>query len=179
MARTMVTGLFRSRAEAECAFGAASELGYSQADVNLVMTDESRKRWFPANRSVDTELGDKVSGDAGQAAQGGRLGGPVGGTVGTLAPVVAAISVLTVLPGLGLVAAGPLAAAAAAAAAVAVAGGLMGALTDWGIPKERIEQYEAGIRDGGILMGLKPRSEDDAQHLVRKWQACGAVHVHS
>jgi len=99
--------------------------------------------------------------------------------VGTIAPVVAAVCVLTILPGLGLVIAGPIAAAVAAAGAVALAGGLAGALADWGIPTERSEQYEAGIRDGGILMGVKARAEEDARHFAREWQACGAESVHT
>jgi hypothetical protein len=56
---------------------------------------------------------------------------------------------------------------------------LIGALTKWGIPARRIEEYEQGIRAGGILMGVKPRSEKDASNLVREWQASGGEFVHS
>ena len=61
-----------------------------------------------------------------------------------------------------------------AAGAAAVTGGLIGALHDWGIPKERIDRYEAAIKDGGILLGVKARSENDAQLFEREWQAIGA-----
>jgi len=67
----------------------------------------------------------------------------------------------------------------AAAGAGALAGGLVGALADWGIPPERVEQYETGIRDGGILMGVKARTDADARHLDQEWKACGAEHVHT
>ena len=31
----------------------------------------------------------------------------------------------------------------------------MGALVGWGIPEERVKHYEAGIKKGGILMGVR------------------------
>jgi hypothetical protein len=34
-------------------------------------------------------------------------------------------------------------------------------------------------RAGGILIGVKPRSEQDASNLVREWQASGGELVHS
>jgi hypothetical protein len=173
----MITALFTNRDAAECAFRAALRRGYAPTDINLVMADETRNRWFPADQQADTELANRAAEHAGQAAKGGELGGPVGGTVGTIAPVVAAVGVAAILP--GLVVAGPIAAAIAAAGAVAVAGGLLGALADWGIPGARMEQYEAGIRDGGILMGLKPRADEDLGELAKEWKACGGEHVHT
>lgn len=109
-----------------------------------------------------------------EAAEGGELGGPTGGTIGTLLLILVAGAFL--LPGLGLVFVGPIAVALAGAG---VAVGLMGALSDWGIPEERAQQYESGIHDGGILMGLKARSDMDARHLVQQWKASGGQHVHS
>jgi hypothetical protein len=73
----------------------------------------------------------------------------------------------------------PIAVALTAAGAVGLAGALMGALTKWGIPQARVEEYEQGIRAGGILMGVKPRSDEDAANLVREWQASGGELVHS
>jgi hypothetical protein len=84
-----------------------------------------------------------------------------------------------VLPGLGFVVAGPVAAALAAAGGVGLVGGLVGALTNWGIPDERIEHYESGLRRGGILMGVTPRSEEDAVYFEQQWRASGGEHVHS
>jgi hypothetical protein len=75
-----------------------------------------------------------------------------------------------VLPGLGLVIAGPIAAALAGAGAGGAAGGLVGALIGWGIPEERIAEYESGIREGAILMGVRPRNADDALHFEHAWR---------
>ena len=101
----------------------------------------------------------------------------MGGTVATLAPVVAAVGVL-LIPGFGIVA-GPVAIALAAASATGVAVGLMGILTNWGIPDSRVEQYEVGIRAGGILLGVKAHSDADALQIQQRWQESGGEHVHS
>jgi hypothetical protein len=42
----MLTGLFRDRDSAERAYQSISDRGYSRDDVNVVMSDETRKRHF-------------------------------------------------------------------------------------------------------------------------------------
>ena len=167
----MVTGLFRDSKSVERAYQSVVQRGYDTGDIHVVMSDDTRRRYFSDDRQINTELGRK-------AAEGGDLGGPTGGTIGTLIPVLVAGAFLA-LPGLGLVVAGPIAAALAGAGAAGLAVGLIGALSDWGIPEERAQQYEAGIHDGGILMGVKPRSDQDARHFVQQWKAIGGQHVHS
>jgi hypothetical protein len=174
----IVTGLFKDRDSAERAWQSVVERGYDASDINLVMSDETRNRYFCGPGQIDTELASKAAEGAGEKVA-TQLGGPLGGTLGTIGAALAALGTVIVLPGLGLVVAGPVAAALAAAGGVGLAGGLIGALTHWGIPKARIEDYEAGIRDGGILMGVTPRSAEDARHFERHWRASGGEHVHS
>lgn len=168
----MVTGLFRDRDSAERAYQRVAQRGYSPEELNVVMSDDTRQRYFSGDRQTDTELGSK-------AAEGGELGGPVGGTIGTLIPALVAAGGVLAFPALGFVVAGPIAAALAGAGAAGLAFGLMGALSDWGIPEERVRQYEAGIRDGGIVMGVKPRSDEDARYFEQEWKASGGLYVHS
>lgn len=167
----MLTGLFKNRQDAEYAFNAASARGYGKHDVNLVMSDETRKRHFSGADAVETELSTK-------AAEGAGIGGAIGGTIGAIAAAIAAVGTSIVLPGLGLVIAGPLAAAIAGAGAGGATGGLIGALVGWGIPEERVHHYEAGIKDGGILMGIKPRSAEDATFLEQHWKSRNGEHVY-
>ena len=164
----MVTGLFPDRASAERAYSSISTRGYTKDDVNLMMSDEARKTHFG---DTDTELGSK-------AAEGAGIGGAIGGTLGAIAAAIAAVGTSIVVPGLGLVVAGPIAAALAGAGAGGVTGGLLGALIGWGIPEERVKHYESGISEGGILMGVKPRSADDAQYLEEQWKANRGEHVY-
>jgi hypothetical protein len=69
--------------------------------------------------------------------------------------------------------AGPIAIALTAAGAVGVASGLVGALKDWGIPQERVQDYETSVRDGAILLGVKARSAEEAQRLEQAWHQEG------
>lgn len=170
---TMVTGLFRDRDSAEAAYNAASARGYSRDDVNLVMSDEARTRHFGSDTTggTQTELGNK-------AAEGAGIGGAIGGTLGAIAAAVAAVGTTLALPGIGLVIAGPLAAAVAGAGAGAASGGLIGALIGWNIPEERVKHYEQGIKEGGILMGMRTKNADDASYLENEWKQNRGEHVY-
>lgn len=163
----VVTGMFPDRSSAEWAYQALVERGYDRNDVNLVMSDEARARHFPQDGSPPTELGSKAAGGAG-------IGAGIGGALGAVVAAVAAVGSSVALPGLGLVIAGPIATALVGAGAGGAAGGLLGALIGWGIPEERVKDYESGLRSGGILMGVRPRSEDDAAHFERLWREAHA-----
>lgn len=164
MAETRVlTGMFPDRSSAERAYQSLVERGYGRDDLNLVMSDEARARHFPPDGSPPTELGNKAAGGAG-------IGAGIGGALGAVVAAVAAVGSSVALPGLGLVIAGPIATALVGAGAGGAAGGLLGALIGWGIPEERVKDYESGLRRGGILMGVRPRSDDDAVHFERLWR---------
>lgn len=160
--RPLITGLFPDRESAEKGYNFLAERGYTAKDVNLVMSEETKKRHF-TDSGAETELGTK-------AAEGAGVGGAIGGTVGAIAAAVAAVGSNLLIPGLGLVIAGPLAAALAGAGAGAATGGLVGALVGWNIPKERLKSYDEGIKKGGILMGVRPRSDEDAEYVQRLWK---------
>jgi hypothetical protein len=168
----LVTGLFRDRDSAERAYQSVSDRGYGRDDVNVVMSDETRKRYFPDGSAAETELGSK-------AAEGAGVGGAIGGTLGAIAAAVAAVGTSLAIPGLGIVIAGPLAAALAGAGAGGLTGGLVGALIGAGIPEERVKHYESGIKEGGILMGVKPRSKEDAEYLSESWKKHNGEHIYS
>jgi hypothetical protein len=161
--------MFRDRDSAERAYQSSTARGYGANDINLVMSEDTRKRHF--SDGAETELGNK-------AAKGAGVGGSVGATIGAIAAAIAAVGTSLVIPGLGIVIAGPAAAALAGAGAGGVAGGLVGALVGWGIPEERVKHYEAGIKEGGIVMGVNPRSDEDAEYFEREWKNTGAQHVY-
>ncbi len=155
-----LTGSFRDRAAAERAYDSLISKGYSKDEINVIMSDDTRKRHF-TETSTTTDLGNK-------AAEGGLAGATVGGTVGAVAGILAVAGTLAI-PGLGLVLAGPLAAGLAGLGAGAAAGGLLGALIGAGIPEERAKMYKTEIENGGIVVGVKPRSPDDVSHFEKEW----------
>lgn len=155
----MLTGLFRDRESAERAYRSLQDRGYGKDDVNLLMSDDTRKKHFA---DQDTELGTK-------AWEGAGKGAAIGGGVGATLAAFAAIGTTLALPGLGLLIAGPIAAALAGGGAGALTGGLVGALVGHGIPEEHAKIYEKGIREGGIVMGVNPRTNEDADYFENDW----------
>ena len=160
--QALLTGMFRDRESAERAYNTLHERGYSQEEINLLMSDETRKRHF-SDKEEDTELGNK-------ALEGAGAGSAIGGTAGAIIGAIAAIGTSVAIPGLGLLVAGPLAAGLAGAGAGGLTGGLVGALIGSGIPEDRAKTYESGIKEGGIVMGVKPRNPEDADYLEREWK---------
>ena len=158
----IMTGLFRDRESAEGAYRSLSSRGYGKDDVNLLMSEDTRKKYFTDDD--DTELGTKAWEDAGKGAA-------IGGGVGATLAAIAAIGTTLALPGLGLLIAGPIAAALAGGGAGALTGGIIGALVGAGIPEERAKVYDKGIREGGIVMGVNPRNDDDATSFEKEWRA--------
>ncbi len=163
------TGLFRDRDSAERAYNDLVARGYRPEDINLVMTEEARRRHFaermPATplsaKATEVEVGSK-------ALEGAGVGGGVGAVAGGALAALAAAATVAV-PGVGLVIAGPIAAGLAGAGAGAVAGGAIGALVGAGIPEERVKEYEGGLGEGGIVMGVRPRTPEEAQYFEREW----------
>lgn len=158
----MITGLFRDRESAERAYGSLQGRGYGQDDVNLVMSDETRQRHFTVD-DRPTELGSK-------ALEGAGTGGVIGGAVGATLGAIAAIGTTLALPGLGLLIAGPIAAGLAGAGAGGATGTLVGALIGAGIPEETVKRYEQGLKEGGIVMGVNPRTAEDAEYFENDWR---------
>ncbi len=168
--RSMLTGMFRDRDSAENAYHELRERGYSDKDINVMMSDDTRKRYF-SDEDHHSELGNK-------AAEGAGKGSAIGGTIGAIAGVIAAIGTSVVIPGLGLIIAGPLAAGLAGAGAGGLTGGIIGALIGAGIPEERAKKYETGIKEGHVVMGVTPRTDDDADYLERRWKEHNGVDIY-
>jgi hypothetical protein len=166
------SGIFRDRSSAEKAYSSLHERGYSKDDVHLMMSDDTRKTHFNDEYDAErTELGDK-------AMEGAGVGSAIGGTAGAIIGAIAAIGTSVALPGLGLIIAGPLAAALAGAGAGGLTGGLVGALVGSGIPEEHAAEYEQGIKNGGIVMGVKPRNAEDAKYFEEQFKTNNADKVY-
>lgn len=168
--RPLLTGMFSDRQSAEKAYHTLHERGYTKDDVNVIMSDETRKRHFSGDDKGD--LGNK-------ALEGLGAGSAIGGTLGAIAGVVAALGTSIVLPGLGLVIAGPIAAGLAGAGAGGITGGLIGALVGWGIPEDRAKKYEEGLRSGKIVLGVHPRNDEDTSHFETQWRSHKGEEVYS
>ena len=168
--RGMLTGMVADRESTENAYNTLHERGYSKDDINLVMSNETRKKHFSSDVQ-ETEIGTK-------AAEGAGKGSAIGSSVGAIAGIVAAIGTSIVIPGLGLIVAGPIAAGLVGAGAGGIAGGIIGALVGSGIPEERAKLYEKGVKHGHIVMGVHPRNEEDSKFLENNWRTNNGKEVY-
>ncbi len=166
----LVTGMFSDRDSAERAYQELHSKGYTKDDVNLIMSDDTRKKHFDGQVG-ETELGTK-------AMEGAGTGSAIGGTVGAIAGAIAAIGTSLLIPGLGIVVAGPIAAALAGAGAGGLTGGIIGGLVGSGMPEERARIYEKGIKDGHIVMGVHARNNEDADYVASNWRSNNVSEVY-
>jgi hypothetical protein len=160
----LVTGLFKNKVAAEAAVDALLKRGYSRDEISVLMSDATRSKEF----ALQTRS---------HAADGAGIGGAVGGAVGAVLAAIAAVGSTIFLPGINLVIAGPIAAALAGAGAGGATGGLIGGLIGAGIPEYRAKVYDAGLRGGGILLGVEARSDEDIEKLEELLEAVGGEHV--
>ncbi len=159
---TLVCGLFKSRSGAGHAVDELVRAGFSRDDVSLLMSDKTRGREFGiAMRS--------------KAPEGAAAGAALGGVLGAVAAGLVAIGTL-VIPGINLLAAGPVVATLAGLGAGAAAGGLTGALIGLGLPEHEARFFNEAIELGGILVGVY--THDDRREAAKKiLDAAGAEKV--
>lgn len=135
-----VTGLVNNRSAAELTVEQLVRAGFSRDDVSVLMSSETQGREFGVIDST-------------KAPEGAAAGAAIGGVLGAIAAGLVAVGVLAV-PGLGLVAAGPVLAVLAGAGAGGGAGGLIGGLVGTGVPEHEAKLYTDQLEGGGILIGV-------------------------
>jgi hypothetical protein len=159
----MLTAVFRDRFKANEALDWLRDRGYTSKEISVLMSNQTQQL---IRKDADEEHHDTGS----KAAAGVATGGAIGTVVGASLAAIAAIGTSLVLPGLGLVVAGPLAAAFAGGGAGAVAGGLLGGLVGYGIPESNAKAYEEALRDGGVAIGVIPRSDSEATVIENEFE---------
>jgi hypothetical protein len=158
----LVTGIFPNRAVAERATQNLIDAGFAPEDTSILMSEGTRGREFQMKEST-------------KAPEGAVTGATVGGILGAVAAGLVALGTLAV-PGVGLVAAGPIVAALSGLGAGAAAGGVVGGLVGLGVPEHEAKFYDEEIRKGGILVGVY--AHGDRTKLAREiLDAAGATKV--
>src|SRR5690554_1262706 len=164
----MLTGVISNRQDAEEAYNDLVKHGYQKDDITLIMSEETRHDYFDENEK--SEIGNK-------ALEGTGAGASIGGALGAAAGIIAAIGTSIVIPGLGIAIAGPIAGGLAGAGAGGITGGLIGALVGAGIPEETAELYKEEIKEGAIVVGVRPHNREHFDFLENEWQT-RAEHIY-
>jgi hypothetical protein len=169
----VVSALFPNRECAEKAHDALVRRGFAEREISVAMRQEGDPaRPTPPLDKSDT--GDKV---AAKAAENSAKGAAIGGTAGALIGVLAAASSV-VIPGIGIILAGPIAAGIAGLAAGGVAGGVAGALVGSGVPEEDARIMESDLEEGRILIAVRARSPQEVREIRDEWTSFNAQRIH-
>lgn len=152
------TGMYFDRTPAEAAVDRLHGLGYGPNDIGVMMDDKTRERAFAAMTNA-------------KGSEGVAAGATIGGVLGAIVAGLTATGSVAAIAGTGGLAAplvaGPLAAALAGLGAGAAGGGIIGGLIGLGVGESHAKQYEKGLREGGILIAVKPKSKEH-RHEVRR-----------
>lgn len=159
---TLVTGLYKTHAEAAAAVDRLHERGITSEDISVLMTDATHGREFGVEEHS-------------KAPEGAAVGAATGGALGAIAAGLTAVGTLAA-PGIGLLAAGPIVAALAGGGAGAAAGGLVGSLVGWGMPEHEAKFYSEEVHEGGILIGVHAH-EDRVDRVKDILDATGAEKI--
>jgi hypothetical protein len=152
------TAVYTERDPAAAAVDRLHGLGYGREDISVMMDDKTREKAFSAMTNA-------------KGSEGIAAGATIGGVLGAIVAGMTATGSVVAIAGTGGLAAplvvGPLAAALAGLGAGAVAGGIVGGFVGAGIGEHRAKEIEKGLREGGILVAVKPKSHEHREH-VRK-----------
>jgi len=165
-----IVGLFDSMDQAQRAASNLEAAGIPRDDISLVANNENGR--YAANNASDsgTSTGTTTTGSA--IGQDAVVGAGIGGAAGLLIGLTG-----LAIPGLGWIAtAGWLTATLIGAGTGAVVGGLVGALTQVGVPEEDASLYTEGVRRGSILVAVKAMDEQ-ANRVAQILGDAGAVDI--
>jgi hypothetical protein len=146
--------MFRDRTQANCVYTWLRDRGYTSDEINVLMSDQTHASYAHAAE-------DEMVSSSSHAVEGMATGGAIGTAVGATLAAIAAIGTSVMVPGLGVLVAGPVLGAFAGAGAGAVAGGIIGGLIGLGIPESNARAYEEALREGGIVIGVHPHSSEE------------------
>lgn len=147
----ILLGIFRKQEDADSALVELGDSGFVTDEISVVAREDKMKKY-------------RSKGIGGEAiATGGILGGLAGLLIAT-APVV--------IPGVGILVAGPLVALSGLALG-ALTGGLIGALVDAGLSESQARSYENRIQQGEVLLGIQvdDTNETKARDILEKHHA--------
>ena len=149
--RHILLGIFSKQKDADDALFELADAGFVGDEISVVTKDDTVKKY-------------RSTADGGEAI---ATGGILGGLAGLL---IAATPV--VLPGVGILVAGPLTVLTGLTLG-AVTGGLLGALVEAGVSEDQARSYERRIKTGEVLLGVPvdEKTEKKARDIMGKYNA--------
>jgi hypothetical protein len=141
-----------------------TEAGVPHSNVGILMADEARNTFGLLEKHT-------------RAAEGATLGGLTGGVLTGVAVGLTAIASVAI-PGIGLLAAGPLVAALAGFGAGAAAGGAVGGLIGLGMTEYEVKTYEDLLKAHGVVVSVTTFDTRTRNRCAEILESSGALKVH-
>ena len=138
--RRMIFAAYKNYEDAAHAMTALRTAGIPSERISLVMAESARG----LARMVKTN-----------APEGAAIGGALGALVGGLTAVAS-----LALPGIGILAAGPIVAAVGGSSLGAAGGGLAGALIGFGMPEREAKRVAREVMKDGFVLAVDPVNGD-------------------
>ncbi|MCK8823489.1 general stress protein [Fuchsiella alkaliacetigena] len=165
-----VIGVFANEERAERAVNEIKQAGLDEGEISIVAKGEE-------GATGEEQQGQRGKTEMSFENQNLGDGTATGGAIGGIAGLMAGAG-LFAIPGVGpIIAAGPIAAGLSGA----VAGGLTGALVDYGIPEEASQEYENQVRQGNILAiceGLEDRDQLADIEAIMQRNGATEIEIH-
>ncbi|MBN9376822.1 MAG: hypothetical protein BGO14_01485 [Chlamydiales bacterium 38-26] len=172
-----VFGLAQNEEQARRIVDRLLSSGFSSEDISILYPDRNKDKIRTNERGeVEYEDSQRKKGNLttekhSKAPEGGVAGAATGGILGGSLGLLAGIGALAI-PGLGaFIAAGPIMAALSGSAVGGGVGLLVGALIGSGIPEYEAKKYEAGLKEGHILISIHADNDDEihkANEILKK-----------
>lgn len=143
----VMMGAFRTFTDARDAIYALEAAGVNHGRISLVGPEQAKKEFAQIEKKT-------------KAGEGAGIGGATGVALGALAAGLTAVASIAI-PGVGILAAGPLVAALAGAGAGGVAGGAIGTLVGLGIPEHEAHFNTSVLKKGGYVVAVTSDDENE------------------
>jgi hypothetical protein len=133
-----ISGLFTSYKDFSDLIEGLHLRGHQETDISVLMSEHTHNQYFAPQENT-------------KAPEGATLGSLSGGILGA---VIGGLTLVgnVILPGSGLLVAGPLVGALTAGAIGAAAGGLIGSLVGAGIPEHEAKFFENALKQEGHIL---------------------------
>ncbi len=167
-----VSGIFDSQAELQTVLSELDQRGLAN-QVSVLMSEQTRGYYGDYFSEVSGTEGFKHTSKLPEGtATGGLAGGILGAIIGGLTMVGSVL-----IPGAGLLVAGPLVGAITGGAIGTAAGGLVGALVGAGIPETEAKFYQESLKNQGNVLVVAHVNHDMVKEIKELFKRCGAESV--
>lgn len=170
-----VSGIFNSELALQQVLNELDRIGYG-SNVSVLMSQQTRDIYGDAWSDYDTNRGAEGFEHSSKMPEGASTGGLTGGILGAIVGGLTLVGSV-IVPGAGLLVAGPLIGAITGGAIGTAAGGLVGALVGAGIPEIEAKYYDDALKQQGSVLVVATIPKDADEEVRNIFRRCGAQSV--